>query len=317
MSESHRPAAPRGEQLRASLILLAVAVIWGSAFVAQRTGMERIGPFTFNGVRFVLGSVVLLPFLGWRRMRGLAGVDPPPFPPCEGGEWRSGALLGLLLFAGASFQQTGLVYTTAGKAGFITGLYVVLVPLLSVLVWRVRIGWSAWLGAGLAVVGLFLLSAQDLKGEFRLAPGDGWVLAGAFAWALHVIAVGRVVPGRDPLRLAMVQYGVCALLCLIVAVALERMAWADVLLAKWPVLYAGVFSTGLAYTGQVVAQRHAASTHAALILSLESVFAALFGWLLLGEVLTARQLLGCGLMLAGMLLAQITSLARSTSVSSS
>lgn len=306
MSERFHPTASRGEQLRANLILLAVAVIWGSAFVAQRTGMERIGPFTFNGVRFALGSAVLLPFLGWRRSRGLSSFG-----------LRSGALLGLLLFAGASFQQTGLVYTTAGKAGFITALYVVLVPLLLALVWRERVGWSAWLGAALAMVGLFLLSAQLLTDGFRLAPGDGWVLAGAFAWALHVIAVGRVAPGRDPLWLAMVQYGVCALLCLVVAVALERMEWADALLAKWPLLYAGVLSTGLAYTGQIVAQRHAASAHAALILSLESVFAALFGWLLLGEVLTTRQLLGCGLMLAGMLLVQITSLVCSTSVSSS
>jgi drug/metabolite transporter (DMT)-like permease len=272
MNEGHRPAASRGEQFRANLILLAVAVIWGSAFVAQRTGMERIGPFTFNGVRFALGSLVLFPFLGWRRMPGLAGAAPPPSPTCVGGEWRSGVLLGLLLFAGASFQQAGLVYTTAGKAGFITGLYVVLVPLLSVLVWRVRVGWSAWLGAGLAMVGLSLLSAQSLQGGFRLAPGDGWVLAGAFAWALHVIGVGRIVPGRDPLRLAMAQYGVCALLCLIVAVALEQMVLGDVLVAKWPVLYAGVLSTGLAYTGQIVAQRHAASTHAALILSMEALW---------------------------------------------
>jgi drug/metabolite transporter (DMT)-like permease len=292
----------RRDRIRADLILLIVAVIWGSAFVAQRLGNEQVGPFTFNGVRFPVGSLVLLPFLGWRRLRGV---------PRD--ELRGGVLLGLLLFGGASFQQFGLVYTTAGKGGFITGLYVVIVPLLLALIWRERARWSDWLGAGLAVAGMFLLSVElslGMQEEFRLAPGDGWVLVGAFLWALHVIAVGRLAPGRDPLRLALIQYAVCGLLSGVVALALERGTWADILLAGPAILYAGVLSTGLAYTGQIVAQRHAPPTHAAIIMSMEAVFAALSGWLALGERLTGQQLAGCGLMLAGMLLAQVSTFTR-------
>lgn len=310
MRENRDLAPSRGERLRADLILLAVAVIWGSAFVAQRAGMAQSGPFTFNAARFALGSLVLLPVLGWRRLRGTPGVAPPPVPPREGDVWRSGALLGLLLFGGATCQQTGLVYTTAGKAGFITGLYVVIVPLLTALVWKDRVRWSAWLGASLAVAGLFLLSMQDVQEASRLALGDGWVLLGALMWALHVIAIGKIAPGRDPLHLALIQYAVCALLSLILSLTLEGQAWGSLLLVGPAVLYAGVLSTGLAYTGQIVAQRHTTPAHAAIILSMESAFAAFFGWLLLGETLTPWQLLGCGLMLAGMLLAQVRAYAR-------
>jgi drug/metabolite transporter (DMT)-like permease len=208
----------------------------------------------------------------------------------------------LLLFVAASLQQLGLVWTTAGKAGFITGLYIVIVPLLLALVWREWTTWSSWLAAGLATLGLFLLSVQT---GFQLAPGDKWVLLGALVWALHVIAVGQLAPGHDPLRLALIQYAVCSLLSLPAALLLEPGTWPGLLLAVPAVLYAGVLSIGLGYTGQIVAQRHTSPTHAAVILSLESVFAALSGWLALGEALSARQLAGCGLMLGGMLLAQL------------
>ena len=220
--------------------------------------------------------------------------------------WCNGLLLGLLLFGGASLQQLGLVTTTAGKGGFITGLYVVLVPLLLALFWRDRIGWGNWAGAGLAVVGLFLLSI-NLREAFRIDPGDVWVLLGAFMWAMHVIAIGRLAPGHDPLKLAAVQYVACALLCAAAALVLEWGTWGGVLKAAPSILYAGVLSTGLAYTGQVVAQRHTPAADAAIILSMESVFAALSGWLALGETLTGQQLAGCALMFVGMLLAQLPS----------
>jgi drug/metabolite transporter (DMT)-like permease len=277
--------------MRADLFLLLVAMVWGSAFVAQRLGMEQVGPFAFNAARFAVGVLTLIPVLGWRRLRGLSRT-----------ELRSGLLLGLLLFVAASLQQFGLVWTTAGKAGFITGLYIVIVPLLLALVWREWATWSSWLGAGLATAGLFLLSVQA---GFQLAPGDQWILLGALVWALHVIAVGRFAPGRDPLRLALVQYTVCSLLSVPTALLLEPGTWPGLLLAAPAVLYSGFLSIGLGYTGQIVAQRHTSPTHAAIILSLESVFAALSGWLALGEALSTRQLTGCGLMLAGMLLAQV------------
>ncbi len=287
------PSARR-ERLRADLLLLLVALVWGGAFVAQRLGMEQVGPFAFNATRFTVGALTLIPILGWQRLRAM---------PRD--ELRRGALLGLLLFTAASLQQIGLIWTTAGKAGFITGLYVVIVPLLLAVVWREWAGWSSWLGAGLATAGLFLLSVRATQNDFRLAPGDGWVLGSAVVWALHVIAIGRIAPGRDPLRLALVQFIVCALLSFAASLILEPATWAGLLLAVPAVLYAGIISIGLGYTGQVVAQRHTQSTHAAIILSLESLFAALFGRLMLGEALSPQQSVGCGLMLAGMLLAQI------------
>lgn len=288
------------KRLKADLTLLLVALIWGSAFVAQRLGNEQVGPFTFSGVRFPIGSLILLPVIGWRRRSGT-------WRKMERAELRAGITLGLLLFGGASLQQLGLVQTTAGKGGFITGLYVVIVPLLLALIWRQRGRWNNWLGAVLAVGGLFLLSLSG-QAALRLAPGDGWVLAGAFLWALHVIAVGRFAPGHDPLRLALVQYAVCGLLSGGAALALEWGTWNNLAAAMPAILYAGVLSTGLAYTGQIVAQRHAPPADAAIIMSMESVFAALAGWLMLGEHLTSQQLVGCGLVLAGMLLAQISAL---------
>jgi len=291
MNEPAGAASARRERLRAELLLLLVALLWGSAFVAQRLGMEQVGPFAFNTARFAVGALTLIPVLGWRRLRAIRRA-----------ELGGGAILGLLLFAAASFQQIGLIWTTAGKAGFITGLYVVIVPLLLAVTWQEWAGWMSWLCAGLATVGLFLLSAQV---NFRLAPGDGWVLGSAVIWALHVIGIGRIAPGRDPLRLALVQFAICSLLSFPSGLLLEPGTWPGLLLAAPAVLYAGVVSIGLGYTGQVVAQRHTKPTHAAIILSLESVFAALFGWLMLEETLSPQQLAGCALMLAGMLLAQL------------
>jgi drug/metabolite transporter (DMT)-like permease len=291
MSDAARAFPARSERLRADLLLLLVALVWGSAFVAQRLGMGEVGPFVFNAMRFAVGALILVPVIGWRRLRAMPRA-----------ELRRGVLLGLPLFAAASLQQIGLIWTTAGKAGFITSLYVVFVPLLLALMWQKRIGWGHWLAVGLSTAGLFLLSVRP---DLRLAPGDGWVLGSAVMWALHVIAIGRIVPERDPLRLALIQFLVCSLLSTPAALLLEPGPGGDLLLAMPAVLYAGVLSIGLGYTGQVMAQRQTEPTHAAIILSTESVFAALFGWLALGEDLSPLQLGGCALMLAGTLLAQL------------
>jgi drug/metabolite transporter (DMT)-like permease len=253
--------------------------------------MAEVGPFAFNATRFAVGSLTLIPVLGRERLR-LPSWD----------ELRSGALLGVLLFAAATLQQVGLIWTTAGKAGFITGLYVVIVPFLLALMWGEWASWISWLGAGLGATGLFLLSVER---GFQLAPGDGWVVGSALMWGFHVVAIGRVAPRRDPLRLAFLQYAICALLSLPAALVLEPGTWGGLLLVIPATLYAGVLSIGLGYTTQIIAQRHTTPTHAAIILSTESVFAALAGWLVLGESLSGKQLLGCGLMLTGMLLAQV------------
>jgi len=286
--------------LRADGLLLLTAVIWGFAFVAQRVGMEHVGPFGFNGVRFVLGCLVLLPLLcrngarGVERPSGRAGV----FSSSSLG---GGLLAGLVLFAGASFQQVALVYTTAGNAGFITGLYVVLVPIIGIALGH-RTHAGTWTGVALAAVGLYLLSVVD---RFTISPGDLLVLIGAFFWAGHVHLIGWLSPRHDPLKIAFLQYARCAALSLIVSAAVEQNAVGRYLSAAVPILYGGVLSVGVAYTLQVVAQKHAKPAHAAIILSLETVFAALGGWIILGETLPPRGLLGCTLMFAAMLASQL------------
>jgi drug/metabolite transporter (DMT)-like permease len=283
---------------KADSLLTLTAVIWGGAFVAQRVGMDHVGPLTFNGVRFALGVFTILPLtLLVNRTTG------------EGLNHRlnskqtilGGGLAGLVLFAGASLQQVGLLYTTAGKAGFITGLYVVIVPLLGML-WKQWPGWGGSSGAAIAAVGLYFLSVTQ---EFHLAPGDAWELAGAFMWATHVLILGWLSPRVNVLKLACAQYAVCSCLSLLVAGYTETITAHGLREAAIPILYGGVMSVGIAYTLQVVAQKVAPPTHAAIILSLEAVFAALAGWLILGEVLSTRGLFGCGLMLAGMIVSQL------------
>jgi drug/metabolite transporter (DMT)-like permease len=299
-----------GSVIANDALLLLTALIWGCAFVAQRQGMAFVGPFTYNAVRFALGSVSLLPVIavraGMARTRAPAaasGPEPTPATPAGARHWSplaAGALAGAILFFGASLQQVGIVRTTAGKAGFITGLYVALVPLFGLL-WRQRAGWSAWAGAALSVAGLFLLSVTD---SLTMERGDLLVLIGAFFWAGHVQAVGWLSPRTDPIGLSCVQFAVCSLLSAAAALLTEAPRLPDVLAAAGPILYGGLMSVGVAYTLQVVAQRAAPPAHAAILLSLESVFAALGGMVLLGESLSVRGAVGCVTMFTGMLVCQ-------------
>lgn len=281
--------------MTADLLLLLTAAIWGFAFVAQRLGNLYMGPFTFNAIRFSLGALALVPLLFWQRRKG---IDRPALP------LRKLALpmlaTGLVLFAGATLQQVGLLGTTAGKAGFITGLYVVLVPLLA-LTWGRRTHLAHWIGALLAVVGLYLLSVTS---GFSISPYDLIVLAGAFIWAGHVHLIDRYADQVGPVRLAIIQFAITGLLSGVIALFFETVTWADITAGIGPILFGAFLSVGLAYTLQIVAQRTADPTHAAIILSLEGAFAALGGWLVLQEMLNLRGLLGCGLMLAGTLVSQ-------------
>jgi drug/metabolite transporter (DMT)-like permease len=274
---------------------LITAVIWGGGFVAQRLGMQQMGPYIFNGFRFFIGALTLAPIILIRKQTGASQ---------KGNLNRTllvGAVAGLFLFFGATFQQLGLVYTTAGKAGFITGLYVVIVPLLG-MVWGDRGSLFTWLGAMLAVIGLYILSAS--RGVV-FAPGDGFVLIGACFWALHVQFIARYSPDMDVFQLSFVQSLFTSLISFGVGFFLEDVVFDQVLSAAIPILYGGVISIGLAYTLQVVGQRYAKPAPAAIILSLESVFAVFWGWLILSEVLTPKILAGSSLMLAGMMVSQI------------
>jgi drug/metabolite transporter (DMT)-like permease len=289
---------------KSDTLLLATAIIWGFAFVAQRVGMDYVGPFTFNGVRFALGSLSLLPLVLISREQRVVSKNILP-PPSLKLILFGGCLTGMALFMGASLQQIGLVYTTAGKAGFITGLYVVLVPILG-LFWKQQPKTGTWIGAFLAAIGLYLLSVTE---RFRIDIGDLLVLLGAFFWAGHVLIIGWLAPRLNPIKLAFFQYIACSILSLITAVSIEVITWEALLQGAIPILYGGLLSVGIAYTLQVVAQRDAHPAHAAILLSLEAVFAAIGGWLILGETIPLRGLVGCGFMLSGMLLSQLWDLA--------
>jgi drug/metabolite transporter (DMT)-like permease len=276
------------------------AIIWGVGFVAQRAGMEHIGPYTFNGLRFLLGAGMLVPLMLVLKPAAKEAAAQAHTVGPMGFLWGAG-LAGTLLFLGASFQQVGLVYTTAGKAGFITGLYVVIVPILG-LVWRRHTDTGTWIGAILAAAGLYFLSVTE---QFTISWGDFLELIGAFFWAGHVLLLGWFSSKTDPIRLACFQFLICAVLSLIVAVIFEVITLERIRMAALPIFFGGAVSVGIGYTLQVVAQRHAHPAHAAIILSLEAVFAALGGWWLLQETLTTRALAGCMLMLTGMLLSQM------------
>ena len=286
---------------KSELILLFAAAIWGFAFVAQRLGMDHVGPFTYNGLRFALGGISLLPFLlvGVKRKKSKLVMVPPP--PSVGLILKSGLAAGAVLFAGASLQQVGLVHTTAGKAGFITGLYVVIVPFIGLL-WKQKSSAGTWIGALLAALGLYFLSiTQELTIEY----GDFLEFLGAFCFACHVVIIGRVTNRIDTVTLSIIQCSICSALSLLVAVAFEEIAWQGITDAALPIFYGGVFSVGIAYSLQIYGQKGSHPAHAAILLSLESVIAALGGWLILNEVLSNRALFGCVLMMAGMLISQL------------
>ncbi|MGE4297596.1 MAG: DMT family transporter [Desulfovibrionaceae bacterium] len=285
--------------LRANILLCITAAIWGAAFVAQRVGMEHVGPYTFNGVRFLLGAAALAPLI-WRMHKAGAG-HPAPTRPGLKSYLLGGVAAGAILFAGATLQQVGLMYTTAGKAGFITGLYVVIVPFMG-LCFRMRSTLGAWVGAGLAAVGLYFLSITE---DFTIAYGDLLELVGAVFWAGHVLILGWLSQRLDPVKLACAQFVTCGICSLAMAVATEPITASGLAGATPAILYGGLMSVGVAYTLQVVAQRDAHPTHAAIILSLEAVFAAITGYFMLDEVLSPRGMLGCGLMMGGMLLSQL------------
>ncbi len=275
------------DRIKSDAILLFVSFIWGSGFIAQSIAAQSMGNFTFNGVRFGIATLFLAVLLG-NRIR------------LERKNWVGVITAGMLLFAASTFQQIGLKTTTAANAGFLTGLYVVIIPLLLWLFWREVIHWTTWVAAFLAVIGTLLLSTG---GAFKPAPGDWFELAGAFVWAGHVIVVGRMARRMDNLQFANGQFGITALLNSIGAFLFESSmvpkpeAW-------WAVLYSAVFPVGMGFTLQVIGQRNAPTTDAAILFSMEAVFAAILGYLLLGEQLFPLQVMGCLLIFSAMLLAQ-------------
>lgn len=284
--------------IRADLTLLLVAAIWGLAFVAQRMGMDHLGPFSFNGARFLLGAVSLLPLLL---------IFRPNTAAAPRAMLKGSMTAGIFLFLGASLQQVGLLWTSAGNAGFITGLYIIIVPIIGLFLGHMT-RMNTWVGGLLAVMGLYFLTVtQDNEEGFNINTGDLLVLGSAFFWAAHVVVIGKLASQLDNLRLAIIQFFICALLSFLIALIFEMgsLTLNNLLLAWQPIAYAGLLSVGVAYTLQVVAQRHAPASHAAIIMSLEAVFAVIGGWWLLNEAFSQRAMIGCGLMLLGMIISQL------------
>ena len=285
--------------MKSNLLLLFTAVIWGFAFVAQRAGMEFLGPFTFNTARFTLGSLSLIPLLIINRNKIF---EKEKFTRLNNKNLLYGGLAaGIVLFLGSTFQQGGLVYTEAGKAGFITGFYVILVPILGLFI-KQRTSIITWLGAIVATIGLYFLSLNE---TFDVNIGDVLVLIGAFFWAIQILVIAFYSTKVDPYQLAFTQFVVCAVLSFIGALISETVVWQNLINAFVPILYAGIFSVGIAFTIQVVAQREAHPANAAIIMSLEAVFAVIGGWMILNESIPIRGLIGCLLMLIGMVLSQL------------
>lgn len=298
-------------KLKYNFLLMLAALIWGSAFVAQSVGMDYLGPFTFNSVRSFMGSLVLLPviwFMDRQKKDGAKGDGQGALgKSAEVKQQEKKTLLlgglccGVILTVSTSLQQIGLVYTTAGKAGFITALYILIVPLLGLFLGR-KVGGKTWLGVALAVIGMYLLC---IKEGFSISYGDFMVLLCAFVFSLHILTVDYFSPKVDGVRLSCIQFFVCGCLCAVPMVIFEHPEIYQILQAWLPLIYAGVLSSGVAYTLQIITQKHLNPTVASLLMSLESVFAALTGWLILNERLSPKELLGCVLVFTAIILAQL------------
>jgi drug/metabolite transporter (DMT)-like permease len=302
----------KSQSLRSYIFLFITALLWGFAFAAQRLGGRALGSFSFNGIRFVVGSISLIPLLVWqsktdkteRTVAGSAGKREETKKLVG-----AGAIVGTVLFCGSSLQQVGMLWTEAGKAAFLTGLYIVFVPIAGLLAGKKQ-GWGLGLGAALAAVGLYLMSVRN---GFSVSLGDSLEIASAFFWAGHILVLAYFSRKHNALKLAFAQNVTCAVFSLIAAFAFEGLDAGTVAQAFTPgptgslipVLYSGIGSIGIAYTLQILGQKGVAAGPASLIMSMETVFAAVGGALILGETMDARALVGAGLMLAGMLAAQL------------
>lgn len=287
--------------LRSSFLLMLTALIWGSAFVAQSVGMDYIGPFTFNSIRCFIGGLVLLPCIAFLD-RG-KGADKAAEVQKHGGKLLmiGGICCGVALAVGSTLQQFGIMYTSVGKAGFITALYIVIVPVLGIALGK-RVGRAVWAAVVLAVAGMYLLCVTE---GLRIGMGDFLVFLGSIAFSVHILVIDYFSPQVDCVRVSCIQFFVCGVVCAVPMLVWERPALGAIFAAWLPLLYAGALSCGVGYTLQIVAQKGMDPTVASLLLSLESVFAALSGWALLHQRLSPRELTGCALVFCAIILAQL------------
>lgn len=292
-------------QMKNSLLLLLTAFIWGVAFVAQSVGGEAVGCFTFNGVRSLIGAVVLIPVIFFLDGQKKKELGEKQFLEQKGDKKTlilGGVCCGVMLCIASNFQQFGISFTTVGKAGFITAMYILIVPVLGLFM-KKKVGPKVWLGVVLATIGLYMLCMTSEK--FSLSKGDLLVLICAGFFSLHILIIDYFSPKVDGVRMSCIQFFVCGAISMIIAFIFETPSM-DAILSGWlPILYAGVLSCGVAYTLQIIGQKNMDPTVASLILSLESVFSVLAGWIILNQTLSMREFLGCGFMFLAIILAQL------------
>ena len=284
------------------LMLLSAALFWGCAFVAQRVSTDVMGPFAFNGLRFWLGAIVLIPLTAI--LSGSDDIERHDKP-----DWltlpKACAILGSILFLGSALQQVGIVYTTASKAGFITALYIVIVPIIG-LIFRNTLRLSHVLGVAVATIGLYLFAFHSDGSPINI--GDVLELIGAVFWSLHILFVGRYSPYFSGIKLSIGQFFVCGAWNFLAMIpAGETLSWAMIVATAIPLLYCGFFSSGAGFTLQVIGQQKVPATEASLLCSFEMIFSAIAAFLVIGEVLSTRELIGCILMSAGIFAAQLPS----------
>ena len=297
--------------MKNSLLLLLTSFIWGVAFVAQSVGGEAVGCFTFNGVRSLIGALVLIPVIFFLDAQKKKELGEEKFQE-QKGDFKTlltgGICCGVMLCIASNFQQFGISFTTVGKAGFITAMYILIVPILGLFM-KKKVSMKVWFGVVLATIGLYMLCMTSES--FSLSKGDFLVLICAGFFSLHILIIDYFSPKADGVRMSCIQFFVCGIISMIIAFIFEQPNLGAILSGWLPILYAGILSCGVAYTLQIVGQKNMDPTVASLILSLESVFSVLAGWVILNQKLSGRELFGCGLMFLAIIMAQLPEKAKS------
>lgn len=280
-----------------SLLLFLAACIWGVAFVAQSVGMDYMGPFTFNGTRFLIGGTVLLPLVCMRVQK--KKNTPEELPPAL--TLKGGICCGLAICFASLSQQIGIMYTTVGKAGFITTLYIVIVPVFGLFLHK-KVPAKVWIAAVVAAAGMYMLCINE---SFSIGKGDAFVFLCAIIFSIHILVIDYFSPKTDGVALSCIQFYTAGIICIIAAFWIESPTWEQIFTGIIPILYAGIMSCGIAYTLQIIGQKNLDPTVASLILSMESVVSVLAGWVILGQSLSVKELFGCALVFAAVILVQL------------
>jgi len=288
--------------LKGNLILILTALIWGTAFVAQSVGMDFVGPFTFLATRNIIGGIVLVPCIILLNKIG-AKDKKEKVRKNKKDLLAGGVLCGIVLCVASTLQQVGIMYTSVGKAGFITALYIVIVPILELFL-KKKVQYNVWLSVMISMIGLYLLCVKE---NLSIDKGDFLIFLSAFVFSIHILVIDYFSPIVDGVKMSCIQFFVCGIMSFILAVIFENPELKNIFAAYIPILYAGIMSCGVAYTLQIVGQKYTDPVLASLILSLESVFAALSGWIILKEIFSGKELIGCILVFLAIIIAQLPS----------